>query len=263
MSDKNRILMDIIDQEIAVISLNRPEKLNAFTLSMVDLWLEFLETASRDPAVKVIVLTGVGRAFCAGGDIDEMIAYAEKPVHEFKDFLWRHVQQIPLMLDRIEKPVIAAFNGLARGAGLDMGLMCDIRLAAESAVFGEAYINMGMIAGDGGTYFLPRLVGTAKALELFWTGRDVSATEAERIGLVNTVVADDQLMTLALDLARKIAAQPQEAIRLFKRTVYQGLKSDLPTHLDMVSSHMAVLKSTPDHQARIRAFKRRKTSSKP
>src|SRR5262249_9393436 len=124
-------------------------------------------------------------------------------------------------------------------------------------------INMGMIAGDGGTYFLPRLVGTAKALELFWTGRDVSATEAERIGLVNTVVADDQLMTSALDLAHKIAAQPQEAIRLFKMTVYQGLKSDLATHLDMVSSHMAVLKSTPDHQARIRDFKRRKISSKP
>ena len=143
-----------------------------------------------------------------------------------------------------------------------MALMCDLRIAAESAVFAESYINMGIIAGDGGTFFLPRLIGTARALELFWTGREVSAAEAVQLGFVNQVTADEELASATASLARQIASQPQEAIRCFKRAVYQGMNMALPAHLDMVSSHMAVLQGTAEHQDRIQAFLDRKKRKK-
>lgn len=255
------MLYHVEDGGIAVITLNRADKLNAFTLEMVRLWQDLLIRAWQDPAVKVIVVTGAGRAFCAGGDAEEMLAYQGRESLAFKDFLWRNVHGIVFALERIEKPVIAALNGTARGAGLDMALMCDLRVAAESAVFAESYIHMGLIAGDGGTYFLPRLIGLARALELFWTGRDVSAQEAERIGLVNRVVPDARLMEETLALARQIAKQPQEAIRCFKRAVYQGATMTLPAHLDMVSSHMAVLQDTAEHKDRVAAFLSRRRAS--
>lgn len=243
---------------VGTITLNRPHRLNSITVAMVDLWREILLDASSNEAVKVIVVTGAGRAFCAGGDAAEMGKYKGRGALAFKDFLWRHVQRIAIVLETVEKPVIASLNGTARGAGLDMALMCDIRIAAESAVFAESYINMGIIAGDGGTFYLPRLIGTARALELFWTGREVSAPEALHLGFVNHVVADDQLTDATLDIARKIASQPQEAVRCFKRAVYQGMGMTLQAHLDMVSSHMAVLQGTAEHQDRIQAFLDRK-----
>jgi enoyl-CoA hydratase/carnithine racemase len=135
-----------------------------------------------------------------------------------------------------------------------MALMCDLRYAAESAKFAESYINVGLVAGDGGTYFLPRLIGTARALEMFWTGREVSAVEAERMGFVNRVVPDAELMPTVMELARRIASQPQEAIRYFKRAVYQSTTMSLPAHLDMVSSHMAVLQGTEEHREKVLAF---------
>lgn len=243
---------------VATITLNRPDKLNAFNGEMITLWGDLLDAASSDRAVKVIVVTGAGRAFCTGGDIDDLLAYRDRSALEFKDYLFRQVHRIALTLERVEKPVIAALNGTARGAGLDMALMCDLRIAAASAVLAESYINIGMIAGDGGTYYLPRLIGTARALELFWTGEGISAQEAERIGMVNRVVPDDDLLNAASELARKIAAQPQEAVRCFKRSVYTGMTMSLSAHLDMVSSHMGVLKDTVDHQSRLEAFTKRR-----
>ena len=241
-------------QGVATITLNRPDKLNAFNSEMISLWGDLLDQAASDPAVKVIVVTGAGRAFCAGGDLEDLLSYRNRSALEFKDYLYRQVHRIALTMDRLEKPVIAALNGTARGAGLDMALMCDLRIAAASAVFAESYINIGMIAGDGGTYYLPRLIGTARALELFWTGRAVHAEEAERMGFVNRVVPDEDLMRVVTELAHNIAAQPQEAVRCFKRSVYTGMTMSLPAHLDMVSSHMAALKDTPDHQSRLEGF---------
>lgn len=243
---------------VAVLTLNKPKKLNAFDGEMIGLWAHHLEEAAADPDVNVIVVTGAGRAFCAGGDISDLLSYRDKPSLAFKDYLYREVHKIARLHERIEKPIIAALNGTARGAGLDMALMCDLRIAARSAVFAESYINVGMIAGDGGTYYLPRLIGTARALEMFWTGSEVDAKEAERIGLVNRVVADEALMDVTMDLARKIASQPQAAVRCFKRAVYAGASMNLEAHLDMVSSHMAVLKDTHDHQSRLEAFTKRR-----
>lgn len=243
---------------VGTLTLNKPDKLNAFDQEMIDLWLHQLNAAAADPDVRVIVVTGAGRAFCAGGDIEDLLSYRHRPALDFKNYLYRHVQQIPLSLERIEKPVIASLNGTARGAGLDMALMCDLRIAAASAVFAQSYINVGMIAGDGGTYFLTRLVGTARALEMFWTGRAVSAEEAREMGFVNRVVPDEDLARETTELARQIAGQPQDAVRCFKRAVYDGARMELAAHLDMVSSHMATLKDTPDHQSRLEAFTKRR-----
>jgi enoyl-CoA hydratase/carnithine racemase len=239
---------------VATLTMNRPDKLNAFDLPMIDLWHRLLTEACEDPAVKVIVLTGAGRAFCAGGDVGSFLDFRRWDSLERKDYLWKHVHRIVFALERAEKPVIAAINGLARGAGLDMALMCDLRIMAKTATLAESYINMGLVAGDAGTYFLPRIVGTARALELFWTGRSVGAEEAERIGLVNRVVADDGLQEAVTETARAIAAQPQSAIRMFKRAVYQSMWMPLAAHLDMVSSHMSVIIDTPEHKAKVDEF---------
>ena len=156
--------------------------------------------------------------------------------------------------------MIAAINGTARGAVLYMALMCDIRICGTSSTFAESYINMGVISGDGGTWFLPRVIGVSRALELLWTGRVVDATEAERIGMVNRVVADADVRSVALNLAQQIAAQPPQAVALMKRAVYQGLSGTLAGHLDMVSSHMAVVFDTPEFNQRLNAFHARRKS---
>ncbi len=246
------------EDNIAILTLNRPEKYNAFTRDMITDWHRILSDSEEDPSVKVIVLTGAGKAFCAGGDIGAQKERAENDSLERKDWLFRHVHKIAMIMARIDKPTIAAINGTARGAGLDMALMCDLRVMARSATVAESYINVGLISGDGGTYYLPRLIGMPRALELFWTGRAVTAEEAERIGMVNRVVPDDQLLPASHELARQIAAQPFEAVRAYKRAAYQGMEMSLTAHLDMLSSHMSILRDTPDHRAKVAAFLQRK-----
>jgi len=256
VEEKLDITFDKDKDGVATITLNRPEKLNAFTHDMIGKWIGFLAEAADDPAVKVIVLTGSGRGFCAGADMDEISQRREASDGlARKNFLWRHVLKIALMLERMDKPVIAAINGMARGAGCDMALTCDIRIAAESASFAWSYIKLNIIAGNGGTYYLPRIVGMDRALELFWTGRTVTAQEAERIGLVTRVVPDAQLQAAVHELARQIAAQPQDAVQFYRRAAYQGGTQTLYSHLDMVSSHIAVLGSTRENRSRVEAFR--------
>lgn len=251
------VRFEVAADGVGTLTLNRPNQLNAFDLPMIEAWRAAIEGAEADDRVKVIVVTGAGRAFCAGGDFEEMAKFSEMDSLARKNFLYRNVHRIPLALERMEKPVIAAINGAARGAGLDMALMCDIRLMAKSATLAESYINIGLIAGDAGSWFLPRLIGAARALELFWTGRVVGAEEAERIGMVNRMVADAELLDATYELARTIAAKPQQAVRFYRRAVYQSQTMTLATHLDMVSSHMAVLEDLPEHRAGIAAFRSR------
>ena len=229
---------------------------------MIEVWAAALERCETDPDIKVIVVTGSGAAFCAGGDVGDQQARTGGDSVERKNFLHRHVHRIPLLMDRIDKPTIAAVNGAARGAGMDMALMCDLRIMAESATLAESYISVGLTAGDGGAYYLPRLVGTARALELLWTGRTVTAAEAERMGLVNRVVPLDQLMASTYELAHTIARQPFEAVRALKRAVHQGLSMPLAAHLDMMSSQIAILADTAEHRERIAAFLHRDRGAK-
>ncbi len=240
---------------IGTILLNRPERKNAFTLEMIDEWARVLEGARTDPDVRVIVLTGAGDGFCSGVDLGRYDPGAEQPTPlERKRTLTDRIHRIAYALEDLDKPVIAAVNGVAVGAGMDMALMCDIRLCSRSARFSEGYIRVGLVPGDGGCYFLPRLVGTAKALELLLTGDFVDGEEAARLGIVNHVYDDDKLLEETTALARKLADAPPVAVGMIKRAVYQSARCDLRTALDLISSHMAVVQSTRDSKEAFAAF---------
>lgn len=245
------ILLNTDEHGVATLTLNRPEKLNAFDRAMLDAWERALHECLDDPAVKVIVLTGAGRAFCAGGDASDMKKRADDTALDRKDYLFRNVHRIALTMERFDKPVIAAVNGAARGAGMDLALMCDIRIAAASATLAESYVGLGLTAGGGGAWYLPRLTGLDHALELIWTARAIGAEEALQLGLVTRVVPDAELQSATYDLARRIAAQPHQAVRFSKRAVYQGRDMSLVAHLDMVSSHVAVLRDTEDYRSKV------------
>ncbi|MCX5811237.1 MAG: enoyl-CoA hydratase-related protein [Proteobacteria bacterium] len=239
--------------KIAVITLNRPEAKNAFSVEMISLWDAYLKEAKQDDSIQVIIVTGMGDTFCSGGNIKDM---AEGRLRSWgmKNFLWEGVHRIILTMEDLDKPVIAAVNGAAMGAGMDMALMCDLRVSSDRARFAESYIMMGLIPGDGGSYFLPRLVGTAKALELLLTGDVLSASEALSLGIVNRVVPHDSLMEETMKLAKKIADKPPLAVRMMKRSVYQAQTSTLRSHLDYISSQISLLSETEDHKEAAQAF---------
>ena len=242
-----------IKNHVAIITLNRPEARNAFSHEMITLWNDYLKQARGDNTVRVIIVTGTGDTFCSGGDIREM-AEGRLQSWDMKSFLWDGVHRITLTLEDLDKPVIAAINGAAMGAGMDMAIMCDMRVCSENARFAESYINMGVIAGDGGAYFLSRLVGTSKALELLLTGKMITPEQALQWGIVNRVVPHEDLMKETMALAETIANKPPLAVRMMKRAVYQAQTSSLRSHLDYISSQMALLSETDDHREAAQAF---------
>ena len=252
MSDEIRLE---IAERIATITLNRPERRNAFTRSMIDAWAAALADCRDREDVNVVVVTGAGKAFCSGGDIKELMGEGlEQAPAEQRATIGEHVHRIPLTLADMDKPVIAAINGAAIGAGLDLALAMDLRFAAASARFAETYVKVGLAPGAGGAHWLPRVVGQAKALELLWTGEAIDAAEAERIGLVNRVCADDELIPQAMELARQLAEGPTLAIRAIKRLVRDGIGGDLRAGLDRASATYGVLGSTDDHREAVQAF---------
>jgi enoyl-CoA hydratase/carnithine racemase len=230
-----------IADRIATITLDRPERMNAFTFEMIDAWAAALVECRTNDAVRVVIVTGAGKAFCSGGDIVEMGDRLKHPPAQRKNELFNRIQRIPLALEDLDKPVLVAVNGAATGAGMDLALMGDIRYAAASARFAETYAKVG-------------LVPAAKALELFWTADFVDAAEAERIGLVNKVLPDAELMPYVRAVAAKIAAAPSLSVRFIKRAVQQGLRNDLRSNLDLISSHYAVVTAGADHREAVEAF---------
>lgn len=238
---------------IALIRLNRPDQLNAFTPGMIADWQGALEDCIRDAAVKVVITTGTGRAFCSGGDVKSLQHRGGETAYDRKTWLWEHVQRIPILMQQIDKPTIAAINGLAVGAGLDLALSSDLRIAASSARFAETYARMGIVPGAGGAWLLPRLVGDSRALEMLWFGEWVSADDARTMGLVNAVVPDEALMSHVMVLAERLAAGPAVALRMIKRLVRASHGMDLAAHLDMASSHMGVAAATSDHREAVAA----------
>jgi enoyl-CoA hydratase/carnithine racemase len=246
-----------VSDGIGTILLNRPDRKNAFTLGMVDEWAAALRAARSQPEVRVVVVTGAGQAFCSGVDLDAFHA-EERSVLEHKMMLTERIHRVAHALEDLDKPVIAAVKGVAVGAGMDMALMCDMRFAGASARFSEGYVKVGLVPGDGGCYFLPRLVGTAKALELLWTGDFVDADEAARLGIVNHVYPDDELIPRTYELARRLADGPPIAIQMIKRAVYQSSQLDLRTALDLISSHLAIVQSTHDSKEAFEAFRQKR-----
>ncbi|HNP56760.1 MAG TPA: enoyl-CoA hydratase-related protein [Gordonia sp. (in: high G+C Gram-positive bacteria)] len=242
---------------IGTIRLNRPEQRNAFTFDMVAEWAELLRTARTDDDVRVVVLTGTGdKAFCSGVDLSSISnANPDLTPLERKSQLHDQIHRVALELEALDKPVIASINGVAVGAGLDMALMCDLRIASRSARMSEGYVKVGLTPGDGGAYYLPRLVGTSKALELLLTGDFVTADEAHRIGMVNRVVDPEDLAEATTALAAQIAASPPVTVRMIKRATYQSAGTDLRTALDLISSHFAVVAATEDAAEALAAMK--------
>ena len=246
---------------VTVARLNRPEKKNALSEEMLDLLRDALQSANEDSQVGCFVITGAGDAFCSGGDLGrrsaESAAGDPTPL-ERRTRLQKVTHKVALAVEQFEKPLIAAVNGAAVGAGMDLALMCDLRVASSSARFSEGYIRVGLLPGNGGCYFLPRLVGTARALELLWTGDFVAAEEALAIGLVNHVYSDVELMQQTLELAKRLAGGPPIQVRDIKKLTYQSLRTDLRTSLESVAANMAVVQSTADYKEAIQAFKEKR-----
>jgi len=246
---------------VGTIVLNRPDRKNAFTMEMIDEWASILVEARTDPRVRVLVLTGAGDAFCSGVDLGRYDAGGQRggqtPLQR-KATLTDRIHRVAYALEDLDKPVIAAINGVAVGAGMGMALMCDMRIIARSARLSEGYIRVGLVPGDGDCYYLPRLVGPAKALELLLTGDFIDAEEAARLGIANHVVDDEDFADAVNTLARKLADAPPVAVRTIKRAVYQSARSDLRTSLDLISSHMAVVTSTQDSAEALAAFREKR-----
>ena len=249
-------ILTSIQNHVQIITLNRPEKKNAFDSQMIDEWVAALEDAEKNEDVHVIVVTGSGNAFCAGGDVGGM-KQDQKPLDN-KNKLWKNIHRIPLALKKIDKPVIAAINGPAVGAGLDMALMCDIRTMIDESKVSEGYVKVGLVPGDGGAFFLPPIVGEAKAFELLWTGNFISSKEALSLGMVNHVYTKEEFMKKTMDLAEQIASGPQIAIRMTKRAVRYSRTMELEPALDLISSHYAIIKETEDHKEGVTAFKEKR-----
>ena len=244
------------EEGIAVMTLNRPEKLNAVSPAM---WWELsraIEEVQSDDEIRVLILTGAGRGFCAGADVAETLtlAVSGQAPPRTKDQLKEPVGIAGLRLARLGKPTVAAVNGVAAGMGFSLAAACDIRIASERARFTNAFVRMGLIPDNGLTYFLTRLAGLAKALEIMYTCGTVNATEAERIGLVNRVVPHDDLMKVTMDLARKIVEGAPLAVEMTKQTAIKALNSDLEELISFETYAQKVCLESQDFKEGVAAF---------
>lgn len=252
---------------VARIILNRPQAFNSFSVPMIKKWAQALQDAQSDKNIRVVVVTANGKSFCAGGDTKTMLAgkgfmadddigecWGDKGIKR-KQALTEYIQKVAYTLETMDKPVICGINGVAVGAGLDMALMCDIRIAADSAKLSGGYVKVGLVPGDGGAFWMTRIIGVPKALELLWTGDFISAQEALRIGLVNHVVPADELEKAIMEMALKIADSPPICVQMIKRAVYSAYRNhDLPTALDLMSSNMAIVSEMEDYFEGVKAM---------
>ena len=248
------LLYDVKDN-IATLTLNRPDRLNALGDTLREDFFDAVKKAAADAEVRVLVVTGAGRGFCSGGDVKSM-----KERETSGETASPGEQSFPirdraiLAMRDCPKPIIAAVNGPAAGAGMNLALACDMRIASTAAKFSQAFVKRGLTPDWGGSWLLPRLVGTAKAAELIFTGDSIDANEALRLGIVNAVVAPETLMTETLKLAGKIAAGPPVAIQLAKRAIYHNQDVDLRGGLEFESFAQGICRQTEDSKEGVKAF---------
>ncbi len=238
---------------IATITLNHPDKLNALTNPMAAECVAAIEDAKKDDEIKVVALTGAGRGFCAGFEIGEVKA-EEFSIVKDRRYLTDTLHKVPRALAGLDKPFIGAINGAAVGAGMDMANMCDIRIASDKARFGMTYVRMGLLPGDGGCYYLPRIVGIARACELTWTGRIFDAQEAIAMGYVNQVVPAGELMATVMEFASRLVKGPSVAIQLSKHLIDRCQNLDLPDALEAIEYAQLIARSTEDAREGPRAW---------
>ena len=250
----------LIEQQDAIltVTLNLPERRNPISdLTMIDALLATMAQADADLGVRAVILTGAGTAFSSGGDLKQMKAgvglRAGLPAQTRRNYRMG-IQRLPLAFHALEVPVIAAVNGPAIGAGLDLACMCDVRIAAKSARFAESFVRVGIVPGDGGAWLLPRVIGFSRATELALTGEMIDADAALACGLVSHVVDDDALMAKAREVAGKIAANPPHAVRMTKRLLREGQTATLANILEMSAAMQSLAHATRDNDEAIDAF---------
>jgi enoyl-CoA hydratase/carnithine racemase len=250
-----KCLLYEVQDGIATLTLNRPDRLNALGDTLREELYDALVSTSADPEVRVMILTGAGKGFCAGGDVKAMDEARERGTpRPLAEKIAPARDQTLLAMREARQPIIAAVNGAAAGAGMNLALGCDLRIASSAARFAQAFVKRGLHPDWGGTYFLPRLVGMAKACELIFTGDIIDAAEALRLGIVSQVVAPEALMATAYALARRIAAGPPVAIRLAKRSLYHNADVDLRSALEVETFAQNICLDTEDAREGIRAF---------
>ena len=242
------------DEGVGTLTLNRPEKLNAFAGTMRVEIAEAVEELERDAAVRVIVITGAGRGFCAGADVSYMAELVARNDVPAMAELVEAGRRVVTTIRQSSKPVIASLNGVAAGGGANLALACDLRIASEHARLGQTFNRIGLHPDWGGTYFLPRLVGPARALELFWLADVIEAQDCLRLGLVNRVVPHGQLAAETRAVAAALAAKPALALALAKRAVYDSLDRTLPQMLDYELDAQLRCFASGDAAEGIRAF---------
>lgn len=249
------VLLAQVENKVAMLTFNRPDKLNALSRPLIAQACEWLTTWSRDPQVGAIVITGAGRAFCAGGDVSQMAQTEAAPqtLEEQIDAL-RQAQELSWLLYNSPKVTLAAVNGFAMGAGLGICLSCDMRIASEQAKFGTAYAKVGFGGDFGTTWLLTHAVGPAKAKELFFLPEVIEAATAERLGLVNRVVPHAELLAQVREIATRIAHGPLTSYRYMKANINLAMSTDFRTLLDREAETHLRCGQTEDHQEGVRAF---------
>jgi 2-(1,2-epoxy-1,2-dihydrophenyl)acetyl-CoA isomerase len=247
----------ILEREagVAILTLNKPETLNAMTADMWARLPALVGEVRTDDSVKVLIVTGAGKGFCAGSDVGRLASRiaGEKAAEGPKDITAPLGSEV-LCLATLQKPTIAALNGVVAGAGVSIALACDMRIASEQARFVLAWVKMGLVPDGGATYLLTRLVGPSKALEFALTGSTIDAQTAERLGMINKVVPHAELMAAAKELAATIAHGPPIAIQLMKKGIYRALTHDLESQLDYESYIQSICRGTEDHKEGVKAF---------
>jgi enoyl-CoA hydratase/carnithine racemase len=249
----------IYKQEGSIVTwtLNEPETRNAISPAIIDAIVAAVHRVNEDMSVNCVILTGAGEGFSSGGNVKNMAAregmFAPKPVTTRRGY-WNGIQRIPEAMFDLQVPSIAAVNGAAVGAGCDLSMMCDIRVASEKAQFAESFLRVGLISGDGGAWYLPRVIGLSKAMEMTFTAEFIDAKRALDMGLCSHLVPHDQLMTKAMEIARKIAQHPPHSIRLNKKLMRDSQGVSLKQALELASCMQAIVQSTDDQLEAVKAM---------
>ena len=250
---------------IAIVTLNEPKTRNALSDGVIRDLVAFLRSANADETLSAIVLTGAGEGFSSGGNVQDMYNKSHEmftgTAHQMQEGYRNHIQQIPLAFHALDVPVVAAVNGMAIGAGCDLACMADIRIASPKAKFAESFLRVGLVPGDGGAWFLPRVVGMPRAVEMALTCDMIDAERAERWGLVSKIVPEEKLLDEAIAVAEKIAAFPPRSIRLNKRLMRQSAAMSLPDSLELAAAFQAIVQNTADQVEAVAALVEKRAPS--
>lgn len=249
--------LNLEDQGLLWITLDRPEASNAFSDEMIDSLVSVLPKADSDSRIRVILITGSGKNFCAGGDVKAMHEESgmfKGPSEELRRRYQQGIQRIPMTMEAVSKPIIAVVNGAAVGAGCDFACMADLRVAGPKSFFAETFAKLGLVPGDGGTYFLPRVIGWTRAMEMFLTGRRVQADEAKQWGLINVLSAEGKEVESARELALQCSSMAPIALSMTKKAMRLSWRAELSQALDLLAAFQGITQRSDDHREAVSAF---------